>query len=305
MKGSYRRNLTKTHARKIIIATVVIAVGIMLLRSLFLGTVSFVNTTVYKVSFWLHESTNTVPDYFRDIEDLRREIVALQSQLASHDGDAVVIANLMAENKELRSLLGDVATRTNVVASVIGRPPQLPYDALLVDVGIVDGIERNAVVYVRQQQAIGMVVETYERSSLVKLITSSGVKSSVYVIGPDIYTNAVGVGGGVLQVNVPQGIVVRQGDLVVVPALGGGVYGAIDEVVTVPTEPVQYAYVSTEVPIQSIRVVSVSQDPVSMIEFAEAKAVVDKVKLDLLTFAVPEHLQLDVASSSPTTTVSE
>mgnify|MGYP002620736765 CR=1 FL=1 len=301
MKGNYRHSSTRTHVLRIVGVGLAVVVVIILGRSFLIGGVSTANDSVYRSSSWLMAFKEVMPQYFKEKVELQQQISELESQLAGRRSAERTIDRFVAENIRLRSLL-NASSSPRVLANIIGRPPQLPYDALLIDIGAEQGIQENAVVYYGRDQAVGVVVAVYPQSALVALITSPGVESSVFVIGPDIYTTAVGIGGGVLQVNVPQGVSLNQNDLVMVPALGEGVYGQIAEVVSVPTEPVQYGFVTTDIPIQQLRNVTVSQAPQSSISFEEAAARVEAAQLELLRVDVPADVLVDVASGTPTTT---
>lgn len=301
MRGNFRRNSTKSHVRQIIIVGLFVVVGVFVFRAVFLGGVSILNNSVFKAGNWLSDFTIAVPDYFKEKDELRAEIAELESELAGASGNQLTISNLVAENMQLRSLVGATST-ARMLANVVGRPPQLPYDTLLLDIGADRGVREGAAVFVHEDQAIGIVIAVYPRSSLVALVTDSGVESSVYVIGPNIYTTAFGKGGGVLEVQVPQGVTLQQGDLVVVPALGEGIYGVIAEVVSVPTEPVQYGYVTITTPLQNIRSVTVSTGAPGMISFEEAEDVVEQAVLNQLMVDIPEDILVGGASSTATST---
>jgi hypothetical protein len=145
-------------------------------------------------------------------------------------------------------------------------------------------------VFLGSDQVVGFVSKVFEKTSLVTLVTTPGFISSAYVIGPDIYTFAEGVGGGVLRVRIPQGILLQIGDLVVLPALDSGVYGDVSLVEAAPTQPEQYGYVSADIPLQSLYYVSVGAEPVVTHTFEQAEKVVADAKSALFTVAVPSNI---------------
>lgn len=303
MKANYHNSLhNKPHTKRIILIGLCLMVLAVVFRPMLGGVVSYFNSTTMAVSDWFFNSSGTIPSYFRDRDDLIREIEDLKSKIASFDGDRKTVTHLMSENQQLKSLLSSTSS-SRVLATVIGRPPQLPFDALLLDVGSTDGVEENALVYIQGDKAIGLVARVYPHSSVVALATSPGVESSVYVIGPDIYATAIGDGGGVLRVNVPQGLVLEEGDPVVVPAFGSGIYGLIHKVVSIPTEPVQNGYVTIGTPIQSIRAVTVSLKPLDAVSFEDALQAVREAITDQLVIDIPETISTTTATSSvPTST---
>lgn len=217
--------------------------------------------------------------------------------------DAELLKTLTMENTELRSLLGDDEEK-RIAAGVIGRPTNLPYDVLVIDKGSADGIMKDAPVFVGLHQAIGTVIAVYERSSIVALITTPGWRSTVYIYGPNIYTTALGQGGGVARVHVPQGIELTEGDVVIVPSLSGGIYGAVRAVDSLPSRPEQYGYVSIDVPINSLHFVSVGERPLSVIDFEQARGVVNEAEKELLLIDLPEGVLIEVESQFASSTAS-
>jgi hypothetical protein len=134
----------------------------------------------------------------------------------------------------------------------------------------------------------------------VTLVTTPGFSSSAYVIGPNIYTFAEGMGGGILRVRVPQGIMLRTGDMVLLPAIDSGIYGVISYIETSATQPEQYGFVTTNIPTQSLYYVSVGKEGIVPNTFSDAELLVDTTRETLFTVDVP----LDVLVTPETSTSS-
>lgn len=252
---------------------------------------------IYATKHWLTESTATVPLYLRSRNELLDEMDALKKELALSNSRDSTLARLSAENESLRSLL-HTEERGRIAASVIARPPFIPYDALLLDRGSNDGIHEDAVVFLGEDQAIGIVSRVFGKTSLVTLFSSPGIETTVYVFGPDIYTTAYGEGGGVVRVSVPQGILLESGNIVVMPTLDAGVLGLVTEVVSVSTQPEQHGYVVREIPTQSLKTVTVSTQGLETISFEEAQENVDNHRYEVLKIEVPEEIIVDVTATS-------
>jgi cell shape-determining protein MreC len=254
------------------------------------------------VQAWLKDGTGSLPQYIRDRASLEREMDDLRNQIATESGERFTIDLLTAENNELRKLLGNSATTSRTVAGVVGRPNKLPYDVLVIDKGVEDGIVEGAPVFIGDQTVIGIIKKTFPKTSVVELVTSPGYTVSVYIFGPNIYTNATGIGGGQMRVGVPQGITLKEGDLVVLPSVDSGIYGSISVVDSVPTRPEQYGYVSPEIPLASLRLVSVGDVPIEPVTFEEAQAIVGEVRSELFKVPVPEGVLVTTGSSTATST---
>jgi hypothetical protein len=177
----------------------------------------------------------------------------------------------VSENEELRTLLGDTEEE-RILGGVIARPPSTPYDLLVIDRGSQQGVKEGAIVYHVDQHAIGVVSRVYETMSFVTLFSSSGMETTVYLYGPDVFAYAYGEGGGVIRISLPQGIEVHEGDSVVLPSLHMGDLGIVEHVVSLPTQPEQNAYLTFPVPIQSIRSVAVSKEPMNTVSLKDLES---------------------------------
>ncbi len=288
----------------------VVLVGLLLVGLIWLAprlmhvAAAVVMAPINGISHWVRESSGSLPQYLRNRSELIASMDDMRQQLASRSGDRFTSEMLAKENEELRHLLGDQGDE-RILAGVIGRPNALPYDMLMIDQGARDGIVIGALVYIGDRTVIGFIQSTTDKTALVTLITTPDFISTVYVLGPDIFTSAVGIGGGQLRVGIPQGITVKEGDLVILPSITSGVYGSVSYLETVPTEPEQYAYVSPTTPIGSLRLVSVGTTAMTGSTFDDALKNVAVLRNELFTVAVPPGYQSTsshaIATSSSTT----
>ena len=286
---------------KILGAITIAVLLLFLLRGLLGGALVDGVLPLYKVRAWFAESGSLMPSYLQDksillekIESLTRENSTLKSEI----GEQEVVS---AENEELRKLLGDEGGTPRIVAGVIARPPFLPYDALLIDRGSNAGVKEDAVVYHYGNQVVGVVSGVQRESAFVTLLSTPGTSMTVYVIGPNIYTTAYGEGDGVLRVSVPQGILLQEGDTVVLPTLERGILGTIAAVRSEPTEPEQSGYIISDTPIQSLKLVAVEASPLAPVSFEEAREHLEIQKAALFTVDVPDDILIDEATTTPST----
>lgn len=283
--NSRRTSLTK----RIILVCICLTLGglIMLaLPTVLRGAVAIIWYPFDAVRIWVAESGSSLPQYIRERNTLLAELEAYKIADATGKGNESTIKKLQLENDEFRLELGAVPEK-RLLARVIARPNQVPYDSLLLDEGSEQGIVQNAPVFEGKDRVIGFVSVVHARTSLVTLVTTAGFTASAYVFGPNIYTVTEGMGGGILRVRIPQGILIQPHNLVVLPAIDSGVYGEVSYVEAAPSQPEQYGYVTTAVPLQSLYYVSVGREPMVTKNFAEAKAVVAQVNSTLFTVAVP------------------
>lgn len=300
-KGNSRRIFRNKELVTVALLSVCVLCALALAPKVFGFFGSFVIMPVVEVRSWIAESSGALPTYLRDRSSVLADMRELRRQLADHAAARVSLAALTKENEALRDMLA-ATTTPRIAAGVIGRPTSLPYDVFLIDRGRDDGIEPEAPVYSAGDRVIGFVAEAYADSSLVVLVTSPGLASTVYVYGPDIYTTALGMGGGSLRISVPQGITLTKGDPVVIPSLDGGIYGTIAVIDSEPSRPEQYGYVSIETPLAGIRYVTVGATPRTSMTFEKAKEVVESLRADILTVPVPHGMLVDTDNSTSTAT---
>lgn len=309
MRANSRQTSRNLRTRTIL----VVGLGAVLLVMILPRAIGMVSSVMFepiaRSEAKLFDFGSLLPSYFTDRDELVDRIRSLERQIELETIHEHTVDMLVEENMTLRSLLGD-EDEERIVASVIGRPTVTPYDTLVLDVGSDAGVMVHAPVYVGNDQVIGFVAEVFPKSAIVVLATTPKLESTVYILGPNIYTTAEGQGGGVLRVSVPQGIVLSVGDLVLVPSFGGGIFGTIDVIESVPTEPEQHGFVTLQVPLQSLRVVSVGKRQLTPQSFEEAKRVVEAVRTDLTRVPVPSGVLVDVdilgsttASSTASSTV--
>lgn len=299
-KASSRRTSRNKVFARIVVGGLVVSLLVIFVPKLVTSIAHVFLTPIHVTESWLLNSKDSLPYFFRDRKELVSEIRQLKSKPPETVEDKLIINRLQKENSELRTLLND-DTEERIVAGVIGRPNVVPYDVLVIDKGEVDGIMVGAPVFVGSDAVIGVVESVASHSSVVELVTSPAFEATVFIYGPDIYTTAVGVGGGVLRVGVPQGIVLSEGDVVVLPSVESGVFGGIVAVESLSTQPEQYGFVTPNIPINSLRLVAVGSRPLSPTTFAEAQSMVDRTYESLFTVPVPEDILIDLTATSTAT----
>ncbi len=280
--------------------TAIAIVAVVVLRSFVSPFTSNVVSSFMHFREYMNTSSAAFPTYVRERNELEAEIVGLKEELAAQSGDRATIGKLAAENEELRALLGDMPDE-RILAGVIARPPRTPYDVLVLDRGSDHGVKEGAIVYHVRDHALGIIGRVFPRMSLVTLFSSPGVESTVYLYGSDVYAYAYGEGGGAIRISLPQGIVVNEGDPVVLPSLHMGDLGVVERVVSVPTQPEQSAYLTFPVPIQSLRTVTVSRDSAVVPDLETLRANVERVREATLV-EVPEAFRLGTATTTATST---
>lgn len=303
-RGSSRRHFLPKSFRIALLALLCGVLLFYLLPKVILTVVSIVVTPFETLRVWVIESDDSLPYYLRDRHSLQTQIESLKQEIAMSGGTENTLTKLKTENEQFRQLCAAVPEE-RVVARVVGRPPQLPYDILMIDRGVEHGVVEAAPVFVGSDHVVGYVSRVYEKTALVTLVSTARFESMAYIIGPNIYTYAVGVGGGMTKVVVPQGIPLSVGDTVILPAIDSGVYGTVAYIETSPTQPEQYGYVPMSQNLQSVQYVSVGKEPIVPHTYDEAESLVKDLRSNLFDIDLPEGVlvtpNISTSTASSTT----
>lgn len=297
--NSRRNSLSRT--RYILILALAVCGFVLLAYAR--GGVGTVASTLFhpllSIKTWVLESLGGVPLYLRAQQTLISKIQLLENELKEKEDDTVTFKQLQAENNALNELFG-LAEHSRIIARVLARPNQTPYDTLLIDRGIADGIVEGAVVYIKENLAVGVIVHAYTQSSLVQLVSSPGVRATAYIFGPNIFTESEGMGGGVLRVTVPQGIPFAVGDVVVLPAGGTGAYGEVVSIEAVESSPEQYGYVTSPISLQAVRYVSVATEATPTISYETAFEVIQSASSTPFRITIPDKILIGTTTATTT-----
>ena len=263
-KGNYRRISHKRYRTWLFVSGAIIIFGLI-----FPWVISVVSAVVlypfHATSTWIKTSGGVLPTYLRSRAELVEEVESLRAALATDSGTQLSITRLMEENIQLRGMANAGSGESSrLVARVLARPGQLAYDLLQIDQGSLSGVEVGAPVYTGVDSVLGVVVQVYDNYSFVDLFTSPGFESTAFIFGPNVFSPIEGIGGGVARVRLPQGVSIKEGQLVILPGVSNGVYGEIARVENEPTQPEQYGYITPPLAINNLFYVSVGLGPIEV-----------------------------------------
>ena len=307
-RANSRHSIVRKWQRGLIVTALVLLCG-WLFPPLMSGISFVVLYPVTAVSSWYQYGEGAFPSYLRSRAELTKEIDELRATIANDAGTELSVKRLLEENMQLRTA-AQVSTLTNrIAARVIAQPSKLSYDLLQIDQGSDAGVMVGAPVFLGVDTVIGVVVYAAPTYAFVELVTTPGFSATAYIVGPNVFANLEGVGGGVARVRVPQGIALREGNLVLLPSVSGGVYGEVVRVENVPTQPEQFGYVTPPLPLQSILYVSVAKDaPSEKSESEIEESVRTAVQSYFRLTTIPESLEFASttdATELPTSTPPE
>lgn len=142
--------------------------------------------------------------------DIQKENYGLKTEIEDLKAKLLLSQVLQKENEQYEN------NKQYIFASIVSRPPQAPYDILLIDAGAEHGIKTGTTVTVFGDILLGSVVEVFAKISKVKLISFPGEETNVmieptYDVG-GISAIAIGKGGENLEIKLPSSIEIKSGD---------------------------------------------------------------------------------------------
>lgn len=168
---------------------------------------------------------------------------------------------LKKENEQLKELLGRIPAKSDfILANIITRPNNSPYDTIIIDSGIDVGIKEGVRVYANANIPIGEVSKVYKNASLVRLYSNPGQVTGAVLDGSNASVDLIGRGGGNFEMTVPLELVTDNGVAVVLPGLNTEVLAIVDAVISSPTDPQKKVILHSPANIQSLKWVQVKKD---------------------------------------------
>ena len=167
--------------------------------------------------------------------------------------------SVLSENNSLKETLSRKNDKTNMIlASILEKPNQSPYDTLLVDIGEEEGLETGDMVFAGGFMPIGRVAEISTNSSKIILFSTSGEKTQV-VVGDNVFMEIIGRGGGNFEMILPRDFILQKGDQVTLPGITPYVVGVVETIISDPRDSFQKALLTSPVNVQELKFVEVTK----------------------------------------------
>ncbi|HVW71711.1 MAG TPA: rod shape-determining protein MreC [Candidatus Paceibacterota bacterium] len=164
----------------------------------------------------------------------------LQSELDAATAENVALTNqnktLAAQIIDLQKLLG---SRSDVppalLASVIARPPESPYDTLVVDQGSHATVAPEALVTGPGGVPVGKVASVNASSARVTLFSAPGVSTDAWAGQNRLPITLTGAGSGAFEASVPKDANIVVGDSIYIANNGAAAMGTVVRVDSDPS----------------------------------------------------------------------
>jgi cell shape-determining protein MreC len=148
-------------------------------------------------------------------DDLMRENENLKYEIKKNEIALIQNKLLLKENSDLRALFGETPAGTStILVSVLARPPESPYDTLILSAGSDRSVKENDRVFAGDNLYLGKIVEVFPHSSKALLLSSPDQKWNVNIGSNAISAIAKGMGLGNFVIELPRETDVVQEDFV-------------------------------------------------------------------------------------------
>lgn len=230
LRSSNFEERKKAGQKKVLLITIIVILAVIILAT------GPVRHALFSVASPLWQAENSFLNsnfftYFKSKQALLNEKIVLEQKLFLTGNLLALNETLQTENENLKDLLGRKDTKQKtVLASVLVKPPQIPYDSLIIDVGTNYGVKVGEKVLASANVYIGEVSEVLPTSAKVTLYSTPGRKLSVVLGASSVTAEAVGIGGGNFNIYLPREVEVKEGDVIVIPSITANVFGIVEQV---------------------------------------------------------------------------
>ncbi len=201
--------------------------------------------------------------YFLSKSSLYKENQDLISKLNADDARMANYDSLLLEDNSLKEILNRKdAKNPMILAAILSKPNRSPYDTLLIDAGMSEGVKPGSTVYAEGAVPIGKISLAYDHSALVTLFSNPGITTEVVWMNntvKGIFTELAGRGGGNFEMVIPKDLTVQKGDQVALPGIDPSVVAIVQNIISDPRDPTQKALLVSPVNVQNLKFVEVAK----------------------------------------------
>ncbi|PIZ85994.1 hypothetical protein CO033_01275 [Candidatus Nomurabacteria bacterium CG_4_9_14_0_2_um_filter_32_10] len=211
---------------------------------------------------------SNIGTYFYSKNSLVLENKDLKSKLSEQEARILNYNSILDENLKIKEILERKREEAKMIlASVLSKPNQSPYDTIIIDVGEKNGIISGQKVFALGNIPIGSIAEVYFNTSKVILYSSSGEKTEVIIggkpastsssLGGDTFMQIVGRGGGNFEMILPRDFVLEKRTEIILPGITPYIVGIVETIISDPRDSFQKALLVSPVNIQELKFVEV------------------------------------------------
>lgn len=249
--------------RKKVINNMILAFFVFILFTT--GIVFYLNGFFYKIGlpFWRSEKfIMDKIDEFGYIPKSKKTLYEENEYLKKENDDLNISMMdyqiIKKENDDLKEILNRKQIEHNfVLANILSKPNHSPYDTILIDVGVSDGVNNGYMVYANGDIPIGTVEKVEDKTSLISLFTNPGVKTEGIIDNIGSSVELIGRGGGNFEVSLPVELEILEGTKIILPGLKSEIIAIVVGVISKPNDPIKKVILNSPINTQNLKWVEV------------------------------------------------
>jgi len=182
--------------------------------------------------------------------------LALKSEKLANENNA-----LASENNALRQKIANLSVvlgesgASGIMAEVVARPPQSPYDTLVLAQGSRAGVTKGMEVFGAGGVPLGIITKVSSDYSRAVLFSASSVSTAGWVGKNNVAVTLQGAGGGAMTATLSRSAGIAEGDIVFVPGPGMLPVGVVQRVDGEQSSPVVTLLIAPALNLFSVTVV--------------------------------------------------
>jgi len=232
-----------------------------------------------EISIPFFKIENHLSDYFASLmiglnekEELLKQNSSLTHRIQISRFIQIENSLLKEENVTLKKILGRANDSNNeltatekkankkennlILAFVLSGPVSPPYDSLIIDIGK-EKVVIGSLILNEEGFFMGEVIEVNEATSKVKLLSSYGKKTDVFLGENKTMVSLVGIGSGNFFVSLPKDFSVKENDYAIYPGEGIKIVAVVDSVEYKEGEIFKKVILKSPFNIKNIRMVGI------------------------------------------------
>lgn len=198
--------------------------------SFFDATIISIASPVWKAENVIVRSLRNTVSYFNSQKALMEENAMLKDKLSSLEAEITYLSTRQAQENVLLALMNQRQEANMVVAAVLTRPPQTPYDTIIIGVGSNKSVILGSEVSLPEGPVMGTVSEVFSKRAKVKLFSSNGIETSAILERDNIPVLLEGRGGGNFKFTLPRDIRVEKGDKILSADTSSRLLAVVEEI---------------------------------------------------------------------------
>ena len=259
MKVNYlqKNRLGHPYLRRILLLVAIFAFGAFILSFLDEAILSAVSP-IWKAENIVTRNLQSAANFFGSRKALLEENAVLKEKLSSLEMKILSMSGGQSQENMFRELAGRRQESDAMVAAVLIRPPQTPYDVIIIDAGSDESVTIGSEVFLPEGPLLGMVFEVFPKTAKVKLFSASGEKTNAILERNNVPVTITGNGGGNFSINLARGVDIEIEDRILSSDISARLLAVVEDISVRPTDSFKEALAKSPVNIFNLRFVFVA-----------------------------------------------